>query len=540
MCCLYCGKDIGAFRLLRDSEFCSIVHRKKYGERLGKALHNIAEPEPAPAGIAGFCVQMPVQQGNTFHILIPWHTDPRLTGIRTGAKWPLTIDSTDAKSDTLPECQPRTSPQSPNAASVEGPPLIERWMAAPSAEPVATFLQASAVTIPAFTLRTARFAAALTPTAVADHPSHALATNGTWMPAPGPEPVAAFVQASAALASAPMHRLPRLVAELASRQAQHPPAACDRGMPAPGPEPVAAFVQASIVSAPITMLRLPRLTAELALDDTSHIPLACDRWMPAPGPEPVAAWVQASVALAPVAMLRLPRLAAELETTPFLDLELDSPPMCERWTSSPGPEPVASFLRSSAVLAPAHALRLPRLAAGLEPASIPNLAVFAQAPAPEPVAAFVQAVAALSPAHAAYTIRLDLASEFAGVMLDARPASVHAWMTVKRQWLPARTHRTSSRPRERAESSGDGRFAADARGGVHSRTGTAPDSRRVVRTAGDVPAVDAGPGGRSGLQLPAGVQRVRGYRAYGVGVTCFRQFRGRSLRAWDHVAAVDT
>jgi len=45
---LYCGKDIGAFRLLRDSEFCSIVHRKKYGERLGKALHNIAEPEPAP------------------------------------------------------------------------------------------------------------------------------------------------------------------------------------------------------------------------------------------------------------------------------------------------------------------------------------------------------------------------------------------------------------------------------------------------------------------------------------------------------------
>ena len=64
MCCLYCGKEIGAFRLLRDSEFCSALHRKKYGERLGKALQEIAAPEPAPAGIAGFRVQMPFQQGN--------------------------------------------------------------------------------------------------------------------------------------------------------------------------------------------------------------------------------------------------------------------------------------------------------------------------------------------------------------------------------------------------------------------------------------------------------------------------------------------
>ena len=73
-------------------------------------------------------------------------------------------------------------------------------------------------------------------------------------------------------------------------------------------------------------------------------------------------------------------------------------------------------------------MRLPRLAAGLQATSIPNLAVFAQEPAPEPVAAFVQAVAALSPALAAPTIQLDLALEPAG-MLNARPASCAAWIT---------------------------------------------------------------------------------------------------------------
>ena len=326
MCCLYCGKEIGAFRLLRDSEFCSIVHRKKYGERLGKALHNIAEPEPAPAGVAGFRVQMPLQQGNTFSILIPWHTDPRLTGIRTGAKWPLTIDTADPGNDDAPiaECAP-----------VECPPRIERWMAAPPAEPVATFLRSSAATLPAYTLRADRFATVLTPIAVVDHPSYALAANGNWMPAPGPEPVAAFVRTSAAVATAPIHRLPRLGAEFAMGQAPHAPAACERGMPAPGPEPVAAFVQASTVLAPMAMLRLPRLAAELALDDTPHTPLACDRWMPAPGPEPAAAWVQASAALAPAAIVRLPRLAAELEPTPFIDLALDSPAIVRTLDSRP-------------------------------------------------------------------------------------------------------------------------------------------------------------------------------------------------------------
>ena len=59
MGCLYCGKEIGPFRQLRDSEFCSSVHRKRYGERLGRALDQLAAPEPAPSGMAGFLTNLP-------------------------------------------------------------------------------------------------------------------------------------------------------------------------------------------------------------------------------------------------------------------------------------------------------------------------------------------------------------------------------------------------------------------------------------------------------------------------------------------------
>ncbi len=63
MGCLYCGKEIGPFRSLRDSEFCSVAHRDRYHNRLGRALDRLSAAEPAPAGIAGFRVQFPIQEG---------------------------------------------------------------------------------------------------------------------------------------------------------------------------------------------------------------------------------------------------------------------------------------------------------------------------------------------------------------------------------------------------------------------------------------------------------------------------------------------
>ncbi|HJT89105.1 MAG TPA: hypothetical protein VJ732_14655, partial [Bryobacteraceae bacterium] len=54
MACLYCGKEIGPIRLIRDSEFCSPKHRKEYKERLRKVLIQVGEPETAAHGMAPF------------------------------------------------------------------------------------------------------------------------------------------------------------------------------------------------------------------------------------------------------------------------------------------------------------------------------------------------------------------------------------------------------------------------------------------------------------------------------------------------------
>ena len=54
MGCLYCGKEIGPFRSLRDAEFCSSVHRKRYRERLGRALDQLVVEEPTPHRTADF------------------------------------------------------------------------------------------------------------------------------------------------------------------------------------------------------------------------------------------------------------------------------------------------------------------------------------------------------------------------------------------------------------------------------------------------------------------------------------------------------
>lgn len=54
MRCLYCGKGIGPFRLLKDREFCTPTHRSEYNERFRQQLHDVLAPEPPPADIAGF------------------------------------------------------------------------------------------------------------------------------------------------------------------------------------------------------------------------------------------------------------------------------------------------------------------------------------------------------------------------------------------------------------------------------------------------------------------------------------------------------
>ena len=61
--CLYCGREIGPIRLLRDREFCSDGHRVLYRDRLVKGLDRLEEHPPEPSLMAGFAVDWPLQSG---------------------------------------------------------------------------------------------------------------------------------------------------------------------------------------------------------------------------------------------------------------------------------------------------------------------------------------------------------------------------------------------------------------------------------------------------------------------------------------------
>src|SRR3954447_20758491 len=94
MGCLYCGKQIGPFRLLRDSEFCSSVHRKSYGARLGRALGQIGAPEAAPAGIAYFRPDFPIQAGNSRNAAERGYWSRSLGSLRFVQSWLVIAGST--------------------------------------------------------------------------------------------------------------------------------------------------------------------------------------------------------------------------------------------------------------------------------------------------------------------------------------------------------------------------------------------------------------------------------------------------------------
>ena len=81
MGCLYCGKEIGPLRHLRDREFCTDAHRTHYHERLGKALFQMSRPDPAPAPPTAFLRCWPVQTGRTRPSLSGW-VEPSGVGLR--------------------------------------------------------------------------------------------------------------------------------------------------------------------------------------------------------------------------------------------------------------------------------------------------------------------------------------------------------------------------------------------------------------------------------------------------------------------------
>ena len=91
MGCLYCGKEIGPFRIIRDKEFCSSAHRKSYGARLAKTLNRMGVPDPPPAGVAGFRAIMPLQEGNRSRVAAAWDLASSANEIRLPSAWPVSL-----------------------------------------------------------------------------------------------------------------------------------------------------------------------------------------------------------------------------------------------------------------------------------------------------------------------------------------------------------------------------------------------------------------------------------------------------------------
>ena len=107
MGCLYCGKDIGPFRLFRDDEFCSAAHRKMYGQRLGKVLDRIGAPELVPTRVPGVRELWPIQDGSHDRISGCWTLESTDHPVQTGDLWPFALHP------TLGSCARALAPAAP-------------------------------------------------------------------------------------------------------------------------------------------------------------------------------------------------------------------------------------------------------------------------------------------------------------------------------------------------------------------------------------------------------------------------------------------
>lgn len=217
MGCLYCGKDIGPIRLLRDREFCSPVHRQNYHNRLGRVLGQLSEPDNAPAGMAEFQVVFPIQEGNRNSLCASEKFGYLASGPRIESAWAVSIpwmpgglrpaDGLPGTSEP-PRAEAVFSPamalqlQTPRFAltaieetggfeestDAAPPALCDRWLPAGSAEPAERMVVASFAAVSAFAARHV------------DPSMNAVPLAGRYVrivdqfaETPAPEPVATFV-----------------------------------------------------------------------------------------------------------------------------------------------------------------------------------------------------------------------------------------------------------------------------------------------------------------------------------------------------------
>jgi hypothetical protein len=338
--CSYCGKEIGALRLLRDREFCSPSHRKSYKQRLDRVVSQISsEDNTAPPPLGRFLTELRPAPGNLLCAMEPWQPATAHT-FHGFWQWTLGIPAlAHQKPVDLPE----------RAAAIAGSrPVLE----------VASLELLNADWVPQAAYPALDLAAVLDAAEIADAglPPETEVTPpvcDAFAAVPAAEPVERWLERiqAAPLAFAATAVVPPLEGMMSA--VLYAPHRCDAALSVPPAEPVTAWIECSAAAEPVGFARSLQLPA-LGMEPVSNTP-SLGEVLPVPPAEPVTAWIEYAAASAPLAFgrqLQLP--AAAIIGAPASEL-------CG-YLPVPAAEPVAAWLSVAAspvaVNFP-HALALP-------------------------------------------------------------------------------------------------------------------------------------------------------------------------------------
>ena len=402
MACLFCGKDIGPIRILRDREFCSPKHRKQYKDRLQKVLVRVGEPETVPAGIAPFRDPARLQAGRVERSRAPFDFTS-ISGYRPRFPHAWTLAIPEAGGSFFARF-------SLTAYDLSG--ARPAGLAAPEALPYfgkragGERFAMPAAALGAVVLRSLEGGLLSPPIALDNRTPRETARGSRTAEALPPSPrKVELALPGLALPAADCEEMARA----AEPAAPPPPQLREAWMPGPALQPAAGTLQPSLAGAiPIAAkLRLPQtLPAGVPPQPTQHesaepAPLR-ESWMPGQQPEPAVSSVRPSAAGA------LPARAALCEPSP-LSAPAPSlqPALHAEYLPAAAPRLLDVEARPAAPVSALAGFRgvAPNLA-GLEipyPALAAPSKLWTAAPESEPVTREVQPTAVLTPAAFAGT-----------------------------------------------------------------------------------------------------------------------------------------
>ena len=312
MACLYCGKEIGPIRILRDREFCSPKHRKEYKDRLQRVLVQVGEPQTVPKGIAPFQDSLHPIVGPNQCAAAAFDFSSAEHSAQLPTTWPLAIPESGVSTFaglTLTACD--LTSRTP-ASHAEAFPYFGKTAAA-------ALLTLPRPKLGALLLRSTEGHLLSEPIALA-HPS--ARTQPPRIQSPAPQ---CLTKNSADLAL-PGFALPGADCEEIQRAAELP--LSESWMSTPEADPVLSTSEPSVSlpAPPIAPLHVPVALPEAAIeahpiiDEFATPPPVCETWMSGHAPEPVARMVRlvAKPVMPALSALRLPAPLAANPAVPQL------------------------------------------------------------------------------------------------------------------------------------------------------------------------------------------------------------------------------